>query len=258
MDPHSRTPKKNTSHGNEVLPQDTTHLIISCCWRGLSCPSHFDHLNTNELWHRFRSAYRARHPTETTLLRVLNHFLTAGDDGRVSLFNPVDLSADFDTIDHDILLHRLENVFGIQNSALSFFRSHFTERKQMVSISGYSSNSLTLLHGVPQGSLLGPIPFLLHTQPLSSIIDRHSVSHCEFADNSQLWFSCTWTTWLGCLLSNVQSYVEDAKLWMTQNNLQLNEGKIGALLVDHQNSPNLPISVKISQNEICFSRSVRN
>ena len=50
----------------------------------------------------------------------------------------------------------------------------------------------------------------------------------------------------------MQSYVEDAKLWMTQNNLQLNEGKIGALLVDHQNSPNLPISVKISQNEICF------
>ena len=104
----------------------------------------------------------------------------------MSLLNLLDLSAAFDTIDHDILLHRLENVFGIQNSALSFFRSHFTERKQMVSISGYSSNSLTLLHGVPQGSLLGHIPFLLYTQPLSSINDRHSVSHCEFADNSQL------------------------------------------------------------------------
>ena len=50
----------------------------------------------------------------------------------------------------------------------------------------------------------------------------------------------------------MQSYVDDAKLWMTQNNLQLNEGKIGALLVDHQNSPNLPIAVKIGQNDICF------
>ena len=86
-----------------------------------------NHLNTNELWPRFRSAYRARHSNETTLLRVLNDFLTASDDGQVSLLNLLDLSAAFDTIDHDILLHRLENVFGIQNYALSLFRSYFTE-----------------------------------------------------------------------------------------------------------------------------------
>ena len=152
MDPHSRAPKKNTCHGNEVLLQDTTHFIMSCCWRRLSCLSYFDHLNTNELWPRFRSAYRARHSTETALLRVLNDFPTASDDGQVSLL---------------ILLHWLENVFGIQNSALSFFISYFTERKQMVSISGYSSNPFTLLHGVPQGSVLGPIPFLFYTQLLS-------------------------------------------------------------------------------------------
>ena len=85
----------------------------------------------------------------------------------MSLLNLLDLSAAFDTIDHDILLHRLENVFGIQNSVLSFFRFYFTERKQMVSISGYSSNPFTLLHGVPQGLVLGPILFLLYTQALS-------------------------------------------------------------------------------------------
>ncbi|WP_308339768.1 reverse transcriptase domain-containing protein, partial [Thiolapillus sp.] len=112
-----------------------------------------DHLNTNELWPRFQSAYRACHSTETALLRVLNDLLTASDDGQVSLLTLLDLSAAFDTIDHDILFHRLEHVFGIQNSALSFFRSYLTERKQMVSISGYSSNPSTLLHGVPQGSI---------------------------------------------------------------------------------------------------------
>ena len=114
----------------------------------LSCLSYFDYLNTNELWHRFQSAYRACHSTETALLRVLNDLLTASDDGQVSLLTLLDLSAAFDTIDHDILFHRLEHVFGIQNSAFSFFRSYLTERKQMVSISGYSLNPSTLLHGV--------------------------------------------------------------------------------------------------------------
>ena len=55
----------------------------------------------------------------------------------------------------------------------------------------------------------------------------------------------------------MQSYVDDAKLWMTQNKLQLNEGKTEALLIDPQNSPNLPLSITIGQNYICFSRSVR-
>ena len=56
----------------------------------------------------------------------------------------------------------------------------------------------------------------------------------------------------------MQSCVDDVKLWMTQNKLQLNEGKTEALLIDPQNSPNLPLSITIGQNDICFSRSVRN
>ena len=118
-----------------------------------------DHLNTNEVWPRFQSAYRACHSTDTALLRVLIDLLTESDDGQVSLLTLLDLSAAFDTIDHDILFHRLEHIFGILNSALSFFRSYVTERKQMVSISGYSSNLSTLIHGAPQGSVLDPILF---------------------------------------------------------------------------------------------------
>ena len=107
----------------------------------------------------------------------------------------------------------------------------------MVSISGYSSNPSTLLHGVPQGSVLGPILFLLYTQPLSQIIDRHSVFHSEFAYDSQLYDSVP-REQLDSLLGNMQSCVDDVKLWMTQNKLQLNEGKTEALLIDPQNSPN--------------------
>ena len=81
----------------------------------------------------------------------------------------------------------------------------------MVSISGYSSNPSTLLHGIPQGLVLGPILFLLHTQPLSQIIDRHSLSHSEFADDSQLCDSVP-REQFASLLSNMQSCVDDVKL----------------------------------------------
>ena len=104
------------------------------------------------------------------------------------LLTQLDLRAAFDTIHHDILLHWLKHVFSIiRNFALSFFQSYLTERKQMVSISGYGSNPSTLLHCIPQGSVLGRILFLLYTEPHSLIIDRHSVSHCEFVDDRQLY-----------------------------------------------------------------------
>ena len=88
-----------------------------------------DHLNTNEFWPRFQSAFCACHSTETALLRFLNDLRTASDDGQVSLLTLLHLSAAFDTIDHDILFHWLKHVFSKQNSALSFFQSYLTERK---------------------------------------------------------------------------------------------------------------------------------
>ena len=118
----------------------------------------------------------------------------------------------------------------------------------MISISGYSSNSSTLLHGVPQGSVLGLILFLLYKQPLSQFIDRHSIFHSEFADDRQLYDSVP-REQFDSLLSNMQSRVDDVKLWMTQNKLQLNERKTEELLIDPQNSPNLPLSITIGQNE---------
>ena len=121
----------------------------------------------------------------------------------------------------------------------------------MVSVPDYSSNPSTLLHGVRQGSVPCPILFLLYTQPLSQIIDRRSISHSEFADDSQLYDSVP-REQLDSLLSNMQSCVDDVKLWMTQNKLQLNEGKTEALLIDPKNSPNLPLSIQICQNDIVF------
>jgi len=86
------------------------------------------HLDNNNLWPAFQSAYRSHHSTETALLRVFNDLLQASDSDKVSILTLLDLSAAFDTVDHKILLHHLENTFGIHGTALAFFRTYLEDR----------------------------------------------------------------------------------------------------------------------------------
>ena len=84
-----------------------------------------------------------------------NDILTAVDNNRIVILLLLDLSAAFDTVDHAILLHRLEVRFGIKQKALAWFKSYLMNRSQSVSIRGSDSAPRDLLHGVPQGSVLG-------------------------------------------------------------------------------------------------------
>ena len=84
------------------------------------------HLNRHNLFSSFQSAYQPCHSTATALLKVVNDLLLAMNDGKLSVLVLLDLSAAFDTIDHDILLHRLQHVFGIQGTVLSWFRFHLS------------------------------------------------------------------------------------------------------------------------------------
>jgi hypothetical protein len=94
--------------------------------------------------------------------------------------------AAFDTLDHHILLSSLEQSFGIQGSALMWFSSYLSERSQFVLVQDNPSSTTPLQFGVPQGSVLGSVLFVLYTTQLSSVIARHSVSHEMFADDTQL------------------------------------------------------------------------
>ena len=97
------------------------------------------------------------------------------DEGKLSVLVLIDLSAAFDIIDHDILLHRL-HVFGVQSTVLSWFRSYLSKRFQIVSIQGTHSDQIELCCCVPQGSVVGPIVFILDTQPFISVILKYPVS----------------------------------------------------------------------------------
>ena len=129
-----------------------------------------DYLNHNNLLCTSQSAYPLHNSTETLLLKTANDILLGLDKRHVSLLTLLDLSSSFDTIDHNILSNRLNYLYGISGTCLSWFRLYLSNRRQSVAIANRISPTKELHYGVPQGSVLGPTLFVLYIQPLSNLI----------------------------------------------------------------------------------------
>ena len=146
-------------------------------------------LQENNLFPVEQSAYRKHHSTESALLRVISDLLSSMDRQEVTLLGLLDLSAAFDFVDNDILLARLERTFGITGSALNWIRSFLSDRTQQVTFRGQLSAVLKLIYGVPQGSVLKPLLFLLYTAELMDIIKREDIKAHSYADDTQIHLS---------------------------------------------------------------------
>ena len=129
------------------------------------------YLVSNDLFPLCQSSYRKYHSTETALLKVKHDILMNMNNQEVTLLVLLDLSAAFDTVDHSILLERLQADFGIFGTVLSWFSSYFSGRSQKVVIDGVYSKKIDLSFSVPQGSCLGPLLFILYTSKLFKIIE---------------------------------------------------------------------------------------
>ena len=143
-----------------------------------------EHLIKNSMFDPLQSASRDKHSSETALIKVHNAILSALDAGSSAILLISDLSIAFDTIDHDILLSWLCNVYGITGDALGWFRSYLTGRIQCVVIENAVFVDQELGFGVPQGSVLGPKIYCMSTKPVCDIIQRHGLSHYSYADGS--------------------------------------------------------------------------
>ena len=165
------------------------------------------------------------------------------------------------TIDHTILLDKLNVHYGISELALGWFKSYLSGRTHWVKVGNTLSHPSALQYGVPQGSVLGPILFSLYTNPISSIIHSHSsINHHFYADDTQLYITLTPTNFSHSI-QKLKNCLSDIQNFMSANKLKLNPEKTEFILIGSKNNrkqllPHFPIN--IIGNQVSPAQSVRN
>ena len=205
------------------------------------------------------SAYRQYHSTETAVLKVFSDVLEAADQGKLTLLVLLDLSAAFDTVDHDILCRRLQSSFGFDGPALNWLRSYLNGRECQIKIGDTTSSRILSICGVPQGSVLGPTLFSIYTADLSRIIASYGLRSHFYADNTQVYGHCDVNN-VAELSTLVSACVDDVYQWMKSSRLQLNSNKSEVIwFTTHRRSHQCPsASVRLGNDWIPPSSSVRD
>ena len=186
-----------------------------------------NHTEKHNLGEKLQSAYKSAHSTETALMRVKDDIMKHIANHRGVFLVLLDLSSAFDTVNHNILINRLETELGIKGKVLNWFRSYLSNRTSRVSINGILSEPTELKYGVPQGSIVGPTAFSLYVLPLGNIIRKFELSFHMYADDVQLYthFEPKDPALIAAALDKISSCIDTIKLWMKKNMLKLNDDK---------------------------------
>ena len=154
------------------------------------------YLTDNFLMEQLQSAYKPSHSPESALWKVEDDILQAIDNDQRVILLLLDLSAVFGTVHHHILLARLTDRFGIDDKAHSLFKSYLSGQMHFAAIGSARSSSLPLNWGFPQGSVLGPILYLLYGDLLGDTMRHQNVSFHFYADDEQLYVRVPMGWWL--------------------------------------------------------------
>ena len=140
----------------------------------------------------------------------------------------LDLTAAFDTVDHDLLLLRLERQFGLHGVVLTWLRSYLSGRTFRVMYSGCTSFMVYIVCSVPQGLVLGPLLFIVYMADLAAVAQKHNVTVHAFTDDTQMYLHCSRDDTTSAA-DRLECYIADIGQWMSANLLKLHTVWYGIL-----------------------------
>ena len=188
-------------------------------------------LRDNNLLYELQLAFRSGHSAETALIRLTDQILKNMDNDEVTGLVFIDFRKAFDVIDHELLLKKL-SIYAATPSSVAWFKSYLSEKKQLfISLGKTTSKQLTVKQGLPKGSILGPVLFLLFVNDMPLHVQKSTMD--IYADDTTLSLSSNWKTMpllnqsLSQDLSEVERWVRENKLYVNTVNMQ----KTKALLV---------------------------
>ena len=184
----------------------------------------YEYFSSHALFYDSQYGFRKYHSTELAALELVDRIHKEIDENKIIFSVFLDLSKAFDTLDHDILLHKLQ-YYGITGTALDLFRSYLTERYQYVDYNGASSSMKLLTTGVPQGPILGPLLFIIYMNDIHTV--SNNLNCILYADYTTLTSPVCSFTYRGYHDINrvstlINSEITKISEWLSVNKLSLN------------------------------------
>ena len=185
----------------------------------------YNFLTNEDIISNHQSGFRSLHSTVTALLEATDNWAFNIDHGNVNAVVFLDLKKAFDTVDHDILLSKM-NLYGIQGTALDWFKSYLTNRTQRCLVNGSLSRICSLKCGVPQGTILGPLLFLIYINDLPNCLT--SCQPRMYADDTHITYA---GVDVNSIQSNLNHDLDNLNKWLISNKLTLNSAKTEFMLI---------------------------
>ena len=203
----------------------------------------YSFLEVNKSIYELQFGFRENHSTNHAIISIMQKIQEAikNDNFAIGIF--IDLQKAFDTVNHSILLEKL-NHYGVSDVSNSWFKTYLTQRKQYVCIGGEVSDLTTTEHGVPQGSVLGPLLFLIYINDLHQCIKNSNTFH--FADDTNLLYIPPKKMRNRNIIRKLNTDLKSLNYWLMANKISLNSSKTELIIFRDKNKIVPPLNIKLN------------